>query len=51
MKSGKKSERIEQLKKQYNIAKYNQVFSKTLNFPFFLHIKKFIFEKLDCHLQ
>jgi hypothetical protein len=26
-------------------------FSKTINFPFFLHIKKFILEKLDCHLQ
>jgi hypothetical protein len=25
-------------------------FSKTINFPLFLHIKKFIFEKLDCHL-
>jgi hypothetical protein len=34
-----------------NIASYNQVFSKAFNFPLFFHIKKFIFEKLDCHLQ
>jgi hypothetical protein len=35
----------------YSIASYNQVFQKNINFSLFLHIKKLIFEKLDCHLQ
>jgi hypothetical protein len=35
----------------YSIASYNQVFQKSLNFSLFLHIKKFNFKKLDCHLQ
>jgi hypothetical protein len=37
------------MKLQYWILQSS--FSKTINFPLFLHIKKFIFEKLDCHLQ
>jgi hypothetical protein len=32
-------------------SKLQSSFSKTINFPLFLHIKKVYFEKLDCHLQ
>jgi hypothetical protein len=31
--------------------KFFKNYIKTINFPLFLHIKKFIFEKLDCYLQ
>jgi hypothetical protein len=37
-------------KLRFYASKLQSSFSKTINFPLFLYLKKFIFEKLDCHL-